>query len=349
VINQIRAAEIDSIEGIAWKTTNGLGLISCLISLIIQFWKIDEIIDLLKMIKRVDEKLILMNSSIDLKKQRRELFWWLLISNFILQFLNIAPQLLIKLIREFEVGSFMTITFTLTFVYMENMIFQFAIAAMAIHMRFARLNSKLEVKMKNLDIFTSELLTDAYEMLFKCMLMINSSLTLQLVPMFTFSLVTITFSIFSVLQLYFTVKMNLFYTMFLLANILWTSIQLFLVFIAIFSAEILMKNVKKFFELKFEMEKCRFDDKLKQKFTTLIKFVKETDYQPQTIFFKIDWKLLMMVSGVFNFFRTFQVHFYFHKALSNFRKKYFNGKCAFHFETFVYLELFFLKFNGQKF
>jgi hypothetical protein len=58
----------------------------------------------------------------------------------------------------------------------------------------------------------------------------------------------------------------------------------------------MIKSVEKLFELEYEIKKIRVNDEIKNRFNSLIKLAEKINFEPQTIFFKINWKLLMMVN-----------------------------------------------------
>jgi hypothetical protein len=171
-------------------------------------------------------------------------------------------------------------------------------AEIAISSRLEVLNSKLGTKMRFLSAEGFQVIIATYEMLLMAQKLIDNHLTLQLVPVFGFLIATTSFSIYSFISYYLKSSLSLFDIFYNISHIFWILMELSFLVAAIFAAETVLKSVNKLFSIEYEMKKLTRNEKLIEKFSSLIKLIEKVNFEPQTIFFKLNWKLLMMVSAI---------------------------------------------------
>lgn len=208
--------------------------------------------------------------------------------------------------RNNAVDFIMTYSLSVAYFYFIGFIFQFACAAIACRDRFLMINEKLSRKIF-FTYYEMQAYIELYQKLLKIMEHINEYLAPPLIPVFTMFLVLETFMTYTVVRLllhsgnqHFMIAMNL----------MWSSIYYYLSMIAMHSSESAYKEGFRFKNICYEI--LCFKGASIESTRTLKMFLASITHsrlQLRTIFFDINWMLLLEMCATITMFIIITIQF----------------------------------------
>lgn len=194
----------------------------------------------------------------------------------------------------------MTASYVIAFYYSIGICFQFAFATCATSDRIRIVNERISSK-HLLNSFDVQNFIEMYRKLFKISIKINKTLTVQLVAIFTFLFITITFEFYSVVRMLFR-DSSLVLSVKLLVCLnatLWTLAFIYPLFAVIKASEMAIEEIDKIKDIGYDIL-CRqkiFDYDSEKTFDIFMRSIERQKLQPQTLFFNLDWNLFFKVTN----------------------------------------------------
>jgi hypothetical protein len=190
-----------------------------------------------------------------------------------------------------HVDVIMSLSLSLSYLYFIGYVFQFSYAALACRDRFSAIVEKLNSKIF-LNSVDAQNFMEITDKLLKILEHINKFLTFQLIPTFLCFLVFQTFMAYTVVRV--VTKYSNLKTLMMILNIFWTLIYTYLMMVASYSAEEVLKSGEalkdKCHEIVCNQNTPKEVGKILKKLKSSLKSSK---LQLRTIFFDINWKLVL--------------------------------------------------------
>lgn len=209
--------------------------------------------------------------------------------------LSILTQASLFFDGRLKTDLIMSSIFLITYFYLIGIIFQFVSPVIACRDRMRNISSQISSKFR-LNSFEIQNHVQLYRRLLKIVDDINKHLTMPLLPIFTFSFITITFEFYSVVRLIF--KESDFKLFFGVNSTVWSLLFLIPFLIVIYAAEGAMVEIDKIKDVAFDALCCHkiFDARSEATFNVFLSSIDRPRLQFQTIFFNLDWHLFFKVS-----------------------------------------------------
>ncbi|KAG5670828.1 hypothetical protein PVAND_001063 [Polypedilum vanderplanki] len=284
-----------------WYMTTNCGTFAIIVSMIYQYLKFDEILKIFKTIYDFDEKAKLLKIHINYSTHIRQSSIFILFSVIFMIFINILIYIYYVLGKISKFDPFVLTLFMILYFFCNAFVFQFMCAAVAVRDRFRNLNDKI-LSLHFLNNFEVKLMIELYEKLFNSFELINSNLSFQLIPIIGYLLISIIFTIYTIV-LRFThfsfVSFGL-----LIPHSIWIIAHTLIIVKLIHASVTAVDAAKRIFNVEYEISKYEkiFDKYSKQQFYKFVKLIKSNNVRLGTALFDIDWKLFMQcVSAALTF------------------------------------------------
>lgn len=213
---------------------------------------------------------------------------------------------MIIVIPNNEIDFVMTFSLSVAYFYFIGFTFQFSCAAIAVRDRFLMINEKLSRK-NFLTYYEMQIYIELYQKLLRIIEHINDYLTHPLIPVFTVFLILETFMTYTVVRL----LLNAADQKFMIAlNCMWSSIYFYLSGVAATSSERVFKEGLQFKNICYEVL-CFKGASIESSRTLKIFLTSITDsrLQLRTVFFDINWKLLLEMLATITMFIIITIQF----------------------------------------
>lgn len=197
--------------------------------------------------------------------------------------------------KDYKLDVLMSVSLFLAYFYSIGYTAQFSMMAAACCDRFKALNQHVARK-KFLTSYDVLELNEIHRKLLKIIKMINETISPILIPIFFSLFFTLTFNAYTEIRLLLrAVELKAFL---LINNLMWTLIYFYLMTVVCYAAEALKSEGKKFKEIcyGFLLSQNVSDRATKATLKVLLNSMDDSKLELKTIFFNIDWKLLMQVS-----------------------------------------------------
>lgn len=211
----------------------------------------------------------------------------------------VVYQLSLKLLLHFdgriESDFLITIAYSLQALYTIGFVLQFSFAAICIRDRFRVIHTKV-YSMTSLNSFEVDIVLEIYEKLFKAIKKVNKHLTAHLIVIFGYTLISATFSIYTMVHAYLQ-NSELIYVYFF-GEGLWLLFETILMIAPVRASTLNTIMTQKTEEVAYKtIQKTRFQNKeSRSKFKEFSNYIARMKCQLHTAIFNIDWNLLFKVS-----------------------------------------------------
>lgn len=178
--------------------------------------------------------------------------------------------------------------------YYIGFILQFSSAAVAVRDRFAMVNCNFERK-KHLSFFEIQMHIELYQKLLEIISHINEFLTFPLISIFACLLHLETIFIYTFIRAMLLQTQHQIFLM--ITQFCWIFSYLYLMMIASYVSESLLKDCQKFKEISYEiLRTSQISQNSRENLKIFLSSISNSKFKLKTIFFDIDWKFLLQVS-----------------------------------------------------
>lgn len=188
----------------------------------------------------------------------------------------------------------MSVIFFLSYLQLIGIIFQFVCPVVACRDRLQIISCRISLKFR-LNSFEVQNYIKLYRRLLKIVDDINRNLTMSLIPIFTFSFVTITFEFYTVVRMMFkSSDLKLFFG---INATLWTLLFILPFLVVIHAAESAMEEIDNIKDVGFDAlcSQKIFEAQSERVLNIFLTSIDRPRLQFQTIFFNLDWHLFFKV------------------------------------------------------
>lgn len=236
-----------------------------------------------------------MNLKLDFIASRRRLIKLIYIPVVLFLLLELIGGIWYIMGKKTHAEIVLALSLSSAYFFCVGVVFQFSAVALACHERFYAINERIKQKSRP-NSFEVINCVDLFKDLMKIIQQINADLIQPMILIFAFLLITTAINVYTTIQI--IMKATMFRPFLISTNTVWTISYFCLFLIAIYPSEASSNEGEKFIDFGKEIlwNKNIFDDVTKKDFQLFISTFEKSKLHFQTVFFKLNWKLVFQVT-----------------------------------------------------